>query len=282
MTKKALLPNCTRFTRAKEGCSSLSQTKMKRFTNKIALITGAGTGIGYEIAKQLVAEGAKVVLNDWDEKVAQTAVDTLQKEHQNSCIAYAGDASDVDFIYEMVDFVVKTYGQLDMVIANAGTTVFGNFLDFTPESFQKVVNLNLKGTFFLVQAFAKHAQKQETSGSIVLMSSVIGIQSYPNLAAYSMSKAGIQMLARTLVAELSPLSIRINAIAPGATLTERTAVEETDYWDTWSKITPLNQIATPNDIAKTTLFLLSDDAQHITGQTIVVDGGWTVTGMRPK
>jgi glucose 1-dehydrogenase len=256
--------------------------KMKRFTNKVALITGAGTGIGYEIAKQLVAEGAKVVLNDWDETTAQNAVESLQKDHPNSCVAYSGDASDVDFIYKMVDFTVKTYGKVDVVIANAGTTLFGSFLDFTPESFQKVVNLNLQGTFFLIQAFAKQVQKQEMGGSIVLMSSNIGIQSYPNLAAYGMSKAGIQMLARTLIAELSPLGIRINAVAPGATLTERTAVEEDDYWGIWSKITPLNQIATPNDIAKTTLFLLSDDAQHITGQTIVVDGGWAVTGMRPK
>ncbi len=167
------------------------------------------------------------------------------------------------------------------IIANAGITLFGKFMDFTEDSFQKVMNLNLQGSFFLTQAFAKQIEKQGTKGAVLLLSSNIGCQSFPNLSAYAVTKAGIKMMARNLVSELSPLGIRINAVAPGATLTERTALEEADYWGTWSGITPLNQIATTNDIAKTTLFLLSDDASHITGQTVVVDGGWEAVSLRP-
>jgi glucose 1-dehydrogenase len=249
-----------------------------RFKNKIVVITGAGSGIGYEIALQLVIEGASVVLNDLDEKMACDAVCKIVDETKGKIVAYSGNAGNVDFIYKMIDFTVETFGKIDIAIANAGITLFGNFLDFTEDSFQKVVNLNLQGSFFLTQAFAKQIAKQGKGGKVLLMSSNIGYQAYPNLSAYAMTKAGIRMIARTLVAELSPLGICINAVAPGATLTERTAVEEEDYWASWSAVTPLNKIATTNDIAKTALFLLSEDASHITGQTIVVDGGWEVTG----
>ncbi|MEY4538915.1 MAG: hypothetical protein RLZZ306_672 [Bacteroidota bacterium] len=253
---------------------------MKKFEDKVAIVTGAGSGIGYEIANQLVMEGASVLINDLDENILSNAV---QKISQNGiCVTLQGDAGNVKFIYEMIDFTVKKFGKIDMIIANAGITLFGSFLDFSEESFQKVVNLNLQGSFFLTQAFAKQIQKQEGGGQVVLLSSNIGFQAYPNLSAYAVTKAGIRMMARNLVAELSPLGIRINAIAPGATLTERTALEEEDYDELWSRITPLNKIGTPDDIAKTALFLLSDDSKHITGQTIVVDGGWEVSGIKPK
>jgi glucose 1-dehydrogenase len=256
-------------------------TNFKRFTNKAAIVTGAGTGIGYEIALQLAKEGASVLLNDYDSAVCEKAVDTIQKETGSIIASCVGDAGHVPFIYQMVEQAAQLFGKVDLVVANAGITLFGSFLEFSSESFQKVINLNLQGSFFLAQAFAKQVIKQGSPGNVLLMSSNIGYRAYPNLSAYAMTKAGIKMLATTLTAELSPLGIRINAVAPGATLTERTAIEEKDYWGVWSKITPLNKIATTQDIAQSATFLLSDQSGHITGQTIVVDGGWEVTGLRP-
>lgn len=254
----------------------------KRYTNKVVIVTGAATGIGYQICLQLAQEGASVVLNDLNPELSHKAAETISKKTEGTCVAYPGDAANVTFIYQLVDFAVQQFGKVDMAVANAGITLFGSFMEFTEESFQKIVNLNLQGSFFLTQAFAKQIEKQQSGGNMLLMSSNIGYQSYPNLSAYGISKAGIRMMARTLVSELSPLGIRINAVAPGATLTERTLVEDEHYEAIWGAITPLNQIGHPNDVANTALFLLSSDARHITGQTIVVDGGWEVIGPRPK
>ena len=123
-------------------------------------------------------------------------------------------------------------------------------------------------------------RKQGTGGSILLTSSVTGHQAHQFLAAYGMTKAAIQMLAKALVIELSPHQININTIAPGATMTERTA-EDPDYLKTWSRITPLGKPASVQDIAAAALFLTSDSAKHITGQSLVIDGGWTSVGPSP-
>lgn len=123
-------------------------------------------------------------------------------------------------------------------------------------------------------------KEHKKGGSIILMSSVTAHQAHKNLAAYAMTKAAIEMLAKNLVIELSPYQIRINAIAPGATATERTQADPT-YVDTWSSITPLQRPASSDDIAHAAIFLASDDAKHITGQTIVIDGGWTAISPSP-
>lgn len=253
-----------------------------RFTDKVAIVTGAATGIGYQICTQLAAEGANVILNDLNADLSQAAAAEISKHTNGTCVAFAGDAANVDFIYKLVDYAVQKFGKIDIAVANAGITLFGSFMEFTEASFQKIVNLNLQGSFFLTQAFAKQIEKQASGGVMLLMSSNIGYQSYPNLSAYGISKAGIRMMARTLVSELSPLGIRINAVAPGATLTERTLVEDENYEAIWGAITPLKQIGKPDDVANTALFLLSSEARHITGQTIVVDGGWEVIGPRPE
>ena len=250
-----------------------------KFYNQAAIVTGAGQGIGFEICRQLALQGAAVLLNDIDESLADSAVERIKNEGGN-CIGFAGDASDIGFINEMVRQAVNNFGKLTIAIANAGITLFADFFDYTPDSFNKVMQLNLGGSFFLAQAAAKQMKQQETGGSILFMSSVVGHQAHKNLAAYAITKAGLEMLAKNLVIELSPYSINVNAIAPGATLTERT-LEDKEYTKTWSRITPLGNPASTDDIANAALFLVSPGAKHITGQSLIIDGGWTSVSPSP-
>lgn len=249
------------------------------FQHKTAIVTGAGQGIGFEICRQLVAAGARVLLNDIDPLLAAQAAASLAGDH-GGCIAVAGDAGAIDCIRQMVDTAVTTFGSLDIVIANAGITLFGDFLNYTPEAFYKVMQVNLGGSFFLAQAAARQMKQQAGGGSVLFMSSVTGHQAHKQLAAYGMTKAALEMLAKNLVIELSQYNINVNAIAPGATLTERT-MEDKSYQKTWSALTPLGRPATTSDIASTALFLVSDQARHITGQSVVVDGGWTCVSPSP-
>jgi len=249
------------------------------FKEQVAIVTGAGQGIGFEIARQLALKGASVVLNDIDERLLESAVEKIESE-KGKCASIAGDASDVKFINKMVEFAISKYGKLTIAIANAGITLYADFFDYTADAFDKVMHLNLRGSFFLAQAAAKKMKEQRSGGSILFMSSVVGHQAHKNLAAYAITKAGLEMLAKNLVIELSSYNISVNAIAPGATLTERTK-NENDYEKTWSRITPIGRPASTNDIANAALFLVSTDARHITGQSLIVDGGWTSVSPSP-
>jgi NAD(P)-dependent dehydrogenase (short-subunit alcohol dehydrogenase family) len=250
-----------------------------RFTNQVAIVTGAGQGIGFEIARQLALNGASVLLNDIDEGMAKRASAVINALG-GKCHYLAGDGADINFIQKMVDEAVGKFGFVTIAIANAGITSYGEFLDYQPEALQSVISLNLFGSFFLAQKAAIQMKKQGSGGSILLMSSVTGHQAHKNLTAYGMTKAGLEMLAKSLVIELSPLNISINTVAPGATLTERTLQDE-NYENTWSRLTPMGRAGTVEDIANAVLFLVSPESRHITGQSLVVDGGWSATSPSP-
>lgn len=253
--------------------------KEREFSGQVAIVTGAGQGIGLEIARQLAERGAAVVLNDLDKNLADEGAKAIQKQGGN-CISYPGNAADVDSVHAMVAEAVKVFGKLTTVVANAGMTTFGDFFDYRPESLQQLLDLNIRGSFFLTQASARQMRLQGQGGRILLMSSVTGHQAHQYLAAYGMTKAALEMLAKSLVVELSPHGITINSVAPGATMTERTA-EDPEYNQTWSRITPMGRPATVQDIAHAALFLVSPLAGHVTGQALVVDGGWTSVSPSP-
>lgn len=250
----------------------------KDFRGEAAIVTGAGRGIGFEISRQLALRGCAVLLNDIDPERAAAAAARIRAEGGN-CFPCPGDVSHIPALQDMVAQAVKNFGHLSLLVAGAGITLFGDFFTYSPEDFQRVLEVNLKGSFFLAQAAAVRMRSQGKGGRIVLLSSVTGHQAHRDLAAYGMTKAALEMMAKSLVIELSPYRITINAVAPGATLTERTTKEEPGYQKAWSDITPLGRPADTADIAHAVLFLLS--APHITGQTLVVDGGWTSVSPQP-
>jgi NAD(P)-dependent dehydrogenase (short-subunit alcohol dehydrogenase family) len=249
---------------------------MKKF-----VITGAGQGIGFELVKQLLGQGHFVIWNEIDSLVLDQASKTLNKLGLHQFISIQADAASEDFLQELAQVLDSSPGDLAGVVCNAGITTFGDFWTYSKESMDQILRVNLVGTFFLIQMIARLLKGRDLPGSIVVMSSVTGHQAHPDLAAYGMTKAALNQLVKNLVIDLSPCQIRINAISPGATITERTS-QNKEYQTDWAEITPLGKAADVSDIAAATLFFLSDQAKHITGQTLVIDGGWTSVSPAPK
>ena len=249
-------------------------------TKKTAIITGAGQGIGLAIAEKLAAQSVNLVLNDLEEGLIQDACKKISHHYGMSAIPVPGDSSSPEIIEALIQTAVSNFGSVDIVVANAGITLFGSFLEYSRQDFLEVSRINQLGTFFLTQASARVMKDQASGGAILYTSSVTAHQSHENLAAYAMSKAAIEMLAKNLVLELAPFGIRINTIAPGATITNRT-ISDPAYVKTWSKITPIGSPAKAEDIAAAAAFLVSDAAKHITGQTLIIDGGWTAVSPSP-
>jgi glucose 1-dehydrogenase len=249
---------------------------MKKF-----VITGAGQGIGFELVKQLLGQGHFVIWNEIDSLVFDQASESLNSLGLHQFVGIHADAASEDFLQELTLVLDSSPGDLSGVVCNAGITTFGDFWTYSKASMDQILRVNLAGTFFLIQLVAHYFKERKQSGSIVVMSSVTGHQAHPDLAAYGMTKAALNQLVQNLVIDLSPHQIRINAISPGATITERTS-QNKEYQSDWAEITPLGKAADVADIAAATLFFLSDQAKHITGQTLVIDGGWTSVSPAPK
>ncbi|MEM7657494.1 MAG: SDR family oxidoreductase, partial [Bacteroidota bacterium] len=238
------------------------------------------SGIGRKLATTLAQEGYRLVINDYHaDRVDATAYEIAAMGQK--AIPLPGDAGSVAHIQELVDAALEHFGRLDIVIANAGLTNFGSFLEYEESRLNQMLQLNLKGSFFLAQRAAQTFVKQGEGGCILLMSSNVANLAYPSLTAYSMTKAGLQMLAKSLALELAPHRIRVNSVAPGATVTPRTLRDDPNYVENWSPLVPTGEVTQQEDIVAAVQFLISDVAKQINGQTLTVDGGWSVQGQYP-
>jgi 3-oxoacyl-[acyl-carrier protein] reductase len=255
--------------------------KEHTFKEQVAVVTGAGEGIGLEIARQLALQGAAVLLNDINAELAVKAAQDICTEG-GTCVGVGGDVADVQVVQELVSGAVTEFGRITIAVANAGLSLWDDFFDFKPKDFQRVLAVNLGGSFFLAQAAARRMRQQGGGGRLLFLSSVAGNQAIATSSVYAMTKKGLEMLARSLVSEVSSYGITVNAIAPGATVTPRTVTVVPDYEAIWSTVIPTGRPAYPSDMASAALFFLSPAASQITGQTLIVDGGWSATSPEPK
>lgn len=247
-----------------------------RLANKTALITGGNSGIGLATAKLFVAEGAKVVITGRN----QATLEAAAKELGPNGFAVAADATDVAATDAAIKKGAEKFGKYDVVFANAGIAGGTPLGGTTLEAFEKVIRTNLTGVFFTVQSALPFLNDK---ASIILNGSVISVLGIPGYSAYGAAKAGVRSMARTMASELSPRGIRVNVVAPGAIRTPiwgqavATPEAEKAFEARIALSTPLGRLGETEHVSKTVLFLASDDAAHVQGQEIFVDGGATAS-----
>ena len=243
------------------------------FEGKSALVTGASRGIGRAIAVDLVKHGADVALAGRDRGALEETVAACTAARPGAkCLVHTGDVTDHPAVEGFVAETMAQFGRIDFAIANAGQSVDSLLLRLKPDAIDKMLSVNLKSAFYLCGAVAKPMMKQR-SGSIVLMSSIVGLMGNAGQAAYAASKAGLLGLTKSLAKELGSRNIRVNAVAPGlieTAMTEKMPDEAREYL---LKQAALGRPGKPEDVSGVVTFLCSEAAGYITGQTLVVDGG---------
>ncbi|MFI6059736.1 SDR family NAD(P)-dependent oxidoreductase [Streptomyces sp. NPDC051286] len=253
---------------------------MTRLSGKVALVTGAGRGIGRAVALRLAEDGATVAVNFRSSAADAEHLVTELEERGGQAVAIRADVTDLAETKRLVEQAVETYGRLDILVSNAGIEHFAPLGEITPEDFDRVFAVNTKGQLFAAQQAARHLRP---GGRIVLTSSVSATRSVFHHTLYAASKAAVNSMVVNLAAELGQRGITINAIAPGGTATDMAATNAVHYrhplldvpLPEWEKMhCALGRLARPEEIAAVTAFLVSDDACYITGRTIEADGGF--------
>jgi 3-oxoacyl-[acyl-carrier protein] reductase len=240
---------------------------MKLLEGKVALVTGAGRGIGKAIALRFAQEGANVAFTDL---AVNEAVEETVKEIEALGVkvkAYASNAANFEETHEVVKQVVEDFGRIDVLVNNAGITKDGLMMRMSEAQWDAVINVNLKSAFNFIHAVTPVMAKQR-SGSIINMSSVVGVSGNAGQCNYSASKAGMIGLAKSIAKEMGPRGIRANCIAPGFIITEMTNQLSQEVKDAWAVQIPLRRGGTPEDVANVALFLASDLSSYVSGQVI--------------
>ncbi|MFN8775597.1 MAG: 3-oxoacyl-[acyl-carrier-protein] reductase [Flavobacteriales bacterium] len=245
---------------------------MKLLEGKVAIITGASRGIGKGIAETFISQGARVVFTYASSDEKARALESELSAQGGVARGYKSDASDFQAAQQLVDQVVADFGTVDVLVNNAGITRDNLLMRMTEEQWDEIMQVNLKSVFNLTKAVIKPMLKAR-SGSIINMSSVVGVKGNAGQANYAASKAGIIGFTKSVAAELGSRNIRCNAIAPGFIETEMTGALDEKVVQEWRNAIPLKRGGSPADVANATLFLASDMSAYITGQTLHVCGG---------
>lgn len=253
-----------------------------RLSAKTVLITGASKGIGRTLAIACAREGADVIVNFNSDRAGAEAVAREIEQLGRRAFIVRADIGKIRDVQRMFAQARKRFGELDVLINNAGLTGWASFFDTTEEKWDEVLDTNLKGTFFCSLEAAKWMRDTKTAGSIVNVSTQCAELAVKNLVAYGTSKAGLHGLTKQLAVELAPLGIRVNTFAPGPVNVERNLADDHDYRRVWGAMIPLGRTAEAEEMIGPALFLASQESSYVTGQTFFVDGGWTVQGMVPK
>jgi len=253
--------------------------KLFSLENRTILITGGSRGIGREVAEHVAAVGANVVIFDIQgDKAAEAAAEIAEKY---GCKTYSRevDVTDYEGVKTSLEQAVSHMGKIDLLFNNAGIVLQKPVIETTPEEWNKVMDVNLNGVYYVAQLFGKYLIENNIKGAIVNTASMSGkIVNYPQLqASYNTSKAGVVHLTKSLAYEWAPYDIRVNCISPGYIFTELTSFVREDWREQWAELTPMKRLGKPEELAGAVIYLLSDSASFVTGSELTIDGGFTIT-----
>ena len=248
---------------------------MSRLEGRVAIVTGASSGIGQGIAERLGREGAKVVVDYVGHSEGAEETARAVRENGGEAELVQADVTNVDAMRSLVDLAWSRFGSADILVNNAGMEKKSDFWDTSEDDYDKVMAVNLRGPFFLSQAFVRRLRDARKPGRIINISSVHEDMVFPGFATYCCSKGGLRMLMRDLAMELGPLGITVNNVAPGAIATpiNKALLADKPKLDALLANIPLGRLGTPDDVAGLVAFLASEDSAYISGSTFVVDGG---------